>query len=353
MGIYKFWTYDFAQNVQGDKMSIEIKVYLTPVQIEENLCFHSRVNSKEDYDILFDLNETYEPLFVEALNGTLNINCMNTSTFDKTIYSIDSEDYITNIDSFVSLLIDIYGLCVQTNESNLLQHFGVILRGAGFRGRQEDAMIETSKFNAMNSMHSIKNQLFTNPANNTDFSKDDVYIKQDHGSLKLTLETTKRYEEPINFIRLIYNDIENETIDPFKFDDKDEQYRYQTIIKNLNDLNLHKRLKTFIITIEGEELEITKRDYLKESSKNIYNEPFEIIGIFETYKVRTNTFELYSERNGKYYCHLNNLQSTDNDSFQEILDIFRGLDNFRQTRIRVNGTKVKPQTINVTNVEIL
>ena len=70
-------------------------------------------------------------------------------------------------------------------------------------------MLETEQFNAMHSMHGIKTQLFVS-ANNTEYRSDDIYIKKAHGSLKLTLEATKKYEEPINFIRSIYDDIENE-----------------------------------------------------------------------------------------------------------------------------------------------
>ncbi len=173
-------------------MSIEIKIYLTPTQSEENLCFHAVVNSKDDYDLFFDLSETYESLMVDALNGKLSLEYFDKDNFDKHSYEINADNYEENLNSFVEFLNDFYGLTAVSNTTNLWEHFGVRLVGAGFRGNQDSPMLESSQFNAMNSVHGIKTQLFA--ANNIDYKSDDIYIKKAHGSLKLTLEATKRYE---------------------------------------------------------------------------------------------------------------------------------------------------------------
>jgi len=332
-------------------MSTEIKVYLTNEQIDDNLCFHAIIHSKNDYDLFFDLNDTYEPLMIEALNGELSLEYHNGENYDKHTFNIESEDYEENLNTFKSFLMDFYGLSVLLRATNLCEHFGVRLIGAGFRGNQNSPMLESAQFNAMNSIHGIKTQLFA--ANNTNYRSDDIYIKKAHGSLILTLEATKKYEEPIAFIRSIYNDIENEEINPFKFNDKEQQYRYQTIIKNLNDLNSQKRLQEFYIIIDGQEFEITKRKYLKEQSKNIYNESIDLIGIFEAYKKRSDSFEIYSEDKGKFYCHLKSLSQNDFSRYEQVINILKDLDSFSATKIKVYGNKIKPQTINVTNIELL
>jgi len=332
-------------------MSTEIKVYLTNEQVENNLCFHAIVNAKNDYDLFFDLNATYEPLMIEALNGELSLEYHNKDSYDKHTFSIESDDYVDNLNSFIAFLTDFYGLTAISRTTSFCEHFGVRLIGAGFRGNQNNPMLESAQFNAMNSIHGIKTQLF--PANDTNYRSDDIYIKKAHGSLILTLEATKKYEEPIAFIRSIYDDIENEQIDPFKFDDKEQQYRYQTIIKNLNELNSQKRLKEFYIIIDGQELEITKRKYLKEQTKNIYNEAIELIGVFEAYKQRSDSFEVYSEGVGKFYCHLDNLSKTNYNQYENVISILKNLDSFETTKIKVFGNKIKPQTINVTNIELV
>lgn len=332
-------------------MSTEIKVYLTDEQTEDNLCFHTIVNAKNDYDLFFDLNETYEPLMIEALNGELSLEYHNKDSYDKHTFDIESEDYEENLNSFIAFLTDFYGLTAISNTTNLCEHFGVRLIGAGFRGNQNSPMLESAQFNAMNSIHGIKTQLFA--ANNANYKSDDIYIKKAHGSLILTLEATKKYDEPIAFISSIYNDIENEEIDPFKFNDKEQQYRYQTIIKNLNDLNSQKRLQEFYVIIDGQELEITKRKYLKEQSKNIYNENIELIGVFEAYKQRSDSFEIYSEGIGKFYCHLKNLSQNDFPRYEQVINILKDLDSFSATKIKIFGNKIKPQTINITNIELL
>ncbi|GGD47580.1 hypothetical protein GCM10012288_22260 [Malaciobacter pacificus] len=333
-------------------MSIEVKVYLTNIKTEDNLCFHTIVNSKDDYDLFFDLNETYESIMIDALNGKLELEYLDIGNYEKQTFEMLDNGYEDNLRTFVDFLQDFYGLTVSIENTSFCEHFGVRLVGAGFRGNQNSPMLETAQFNAMNSIHGIKTQLFT-PINNPEYRSDDIYIKKAHGSLKLILESTKRYEEPINFIRSIYDDIENEEINPFKFDDKDQQYRYQSIIKNLNDLNSQKRLKEFFIIIDGVEFEITKRAYLKQQTKNIYNENIEIIGIFEAYKQRTNSFEMYSDGIGKFYCHLENLSRTNFTQFENVLNLLKDLNSFDSNRIKVYGEKIKPQTINVTNIEVL
>lgn len=332
-------------------MSTEIKVYLTNAQTEDNLCFHAIVNSKDDYDVFVDLNEAYETLMVDALNGELAIEYMDKENFDKHSFEIATKDYDQNLNLFVQFLKDFYGLRAVTQNTTLYEHFGVRLVGAGFRGNQNSPMLETAQFSAMHSIHGIKTQLFTS-ANNPEYGSDDIYIKKAQGSLKLTLEATKRYEEPINFIQSIYEDIENENIDPFKFQNKEQQYRYQTIIKNLNDLNAQKRLKEFFVIIDGQEFEITKRDYLKEQSKSIYNESIEIIGVFEAYKQRSDSFEVHSEVYGKFFCHLNNLSKTNFAQYEIVINILKNLSSFASQKIKVSGQKIKPQTINVSNIEL-
>ncbi len=332
-------------------MSTEIKVYLTDEQTEDNLCFHAIVNAKNDYDLFFDLNETYEPLMIESLNGELTFEYHNRDNYDKHTFNIEANDYEDNLNSFIAFLTDFYGLTAISRTTNLCEHFGVRLIGAGFRGNPNSPMLESAQFNAMNSIHGIKTQLF--PANDTNYRSDDIYIKKAQGSLILTLEATKKYTEPIEFIHTIYDDIENEQIDPFKFNDKEQQYRYQAIIENLNDLNSQKRLQEFYVIIDGQELEITKRKYLKEQSKNIYNESIELVGVFEAYKQRSDSFEIYSEGIGKFYCHLKNLLQTNFTQYENVISILKDLDSFETRKIKVFGNKVKPKTINITNIELV
>jgi hypothetical protein len=179
-----------------------------------------------------------------------------------------------------------------------------------------------------------------------------IYINKSHGSLKLTLEATKKYDEPIDFIRSIYNDIENEEIDPFKFTDKEQQYRYQTIVKNLNDLNSQQRLKEFYVIIDGQELEVTKRKYLKEKIKHIYNEDIKIVGIFSCYKQQSNSFEIYSEGIGTLYCHLEELSKSNSNQYENIISILKKIDNFKINKLKFIGEKIKPKTISVTSLEL-
>lgn len=332
-------------------MSTEIKVYLSNEQVEANLCFHAIVNAKNDYDLFFDLNNTYEPLMVEALNGDLSLEYHTKDSYDKHTFSIETDNYEDNLTLFISFLTDFYGLTAISKITNFCENFGVRLTGAGFRGNQNSPMLESAQFNAMNNIHGIKTQLF--PANDTNYRSDDIYIKKAHGSLKLTLEATKRYEEPIAFIRSIYDDIENEELDPFKFTDKEQQYRYQTIIKNLNDLNSQKRLKEFYVIIDGEELEITKRKYLKEQTKSIYNESIEITGTFSFYKKRSDSFEIYSKGIGRFSCHLKKLAKVNFTQYESIIEILKDLDSFTTNKLKVTGEKVKPETINVTNIELV
>jgi len=337
-------------------MSVEIKVYLTQTQSEDNLCFHAVVNSKDDYDLFVDLNETYESLMLDTLNGKLEFEYFDKENFDKHLFSINENQYAESLNQFAQFLQEFYGLCVVVHETNLISHFGVRLVGAGFRGNSENPMLEHAQFNARNSIHGIKTQLFT-PTNDSDYRSDDIYIKQMHGSLKLTLEATKKYEEPIVFIKSIYDDIENEAIDPFKFIDKNQQYRYQTIIKNLNDLNTQKKLSELYVIIDGAELQITKRTYLKDQAKHIYREDIELIGVFDSYKKRSNSLEMYvsgrGSDKGQFFCHLDELKNHQYSSFESILEKIKDLDTFSSTRIRVHGKKVKPKTINVTSLEIL
>lgn len=334
-------------------MSIEIKVYLSDEQNDDDLCFHCVVNSKDDYDLFFDLNDTYEGIMLEFLNGSFELDYLNNNeTYDKGTYSLSDNTYEQNIEFFINFLNEFYGLNAIRSQFDLFSHFGVRLVGAGFRGRAESPMLEHSQYNAMNSIHSIKNSLFIS-ANNTDYMGEDIYIKKAHGSLILTLESTKQYNEPIEFIKEIYSDIENKEINPFKYLTEDKRTRYQSIIKNLNDLNNQKRLKEFFIIIEGEELEITQREYLREQTKSIYNEEVTLRGYYEGYKKGSNSFEISVEGQGKYYCHLNNLERTEYSQFERVYEVLKNINIFDSSIIvKVKGQRIKPKTINVTDVEV-
>lgn len=334
-------------------MSIEIKIYLTPEQNYGNLCFHAVVNSQDDYDIFFDLNETYEVLMIEALQGEFSINHIDKDSLNKHKISIQGDDYAENIHSFVSFLNDFYGLTAVTSEFDLYQHVGVRLVGAGFRGNPDNPMLEQAQFAAMHSIHGIKTSLFK-PVNNVDYTNDDIYIKKAPGSLKLTLEATKKYEEPIAFMQEIYNDIENCEINPFKYTDVNRRERYQSIIKNLNDLNSQKRLKEFYIIIDNIEYPITQRKYLKEQTKSIYFEDIELIGIYEGYKKSSNSFEITIDNYGRYYCHLDPLSRDDAEQFANVYRKLSTINIFsNRTRIKIMGQRVKPKTINIMDVEVL
>lgn len=333
-------------------MSIEIKVYLNTDETDANLCFHAVINSRDDYDLFVDLNETYEVLMLDALKGNLQFNYIDSQTYDKSSYAISGSDYEQNIDRFVSMLHDFYGLHVIKSSFGLHANVGVRLVGAGYRGNPDNPMLEHSQFIAMHSIHGIKTALF--PANNTEYRNDDIYIKKAPGSLILTLEATKTYDEPMAFMQEVYNDIENETIDPFKYENIDVRQRYQSIIKNLSDLNNQKRLKEFFIIIGNNEYPITKRTYLKEQSKSIYFEDLELTGHYEGYKKSSNSFELYVPNRGKFFCHLDDLERSDYTKYQSVYNILSELDYFNNTiRMNVIGKKTNPKTINVRDIELI
>jgi len=334
-------------------MSLEIRVYLFAEQVEDNLCFHAVVNNKEDYDVLVDLNETYEDLMIDALKGEFSLEYVENDTFDKQSYSIDDTGYEANLNKFTEFLQNFYGLSVTLNETSLYAHFGVRLVGASFRGTPDKPMLEHAQYNARNSIHSIKTQLFA-PINNNDFVGDDIYIRQEHGSLKIILEATQRHDEPIAFVQKIYADIEERSIDPFQFEDKGQRNRYQTIIKNLNDLNVQKKLKELYVIIDGHELKITQREYLRVESKDIYDEPITLSGVLDSsYKPRTKTFELYVEGIGKYSCHLSSLETYDLSQFEEVYEKLKDLIVMNNIKLKIIGKKKKPKTINIEDVEII
>lgn len=143
-------------------MSTEIKVYLTNIQTEDNLCFHAIVNSKDDYDMFVDLNETYEILMVDALKGNLALEYFDKENFDKHLFEIATEDYEQNLNLFVQFLNDFYGLTAVTQSTTLCEHFGVRLVGAGFRGNQNSPMLETAQFSAMHSIPQVIKQRIKN-----------------------------------------------------------------------------------------------------------------------------------------------------------------------------------------------
>lgn len=111
--------------------------------------------------------------------------------------------------------------------------------------------------------------------------------------------------------------------------------------------------KEFYVIIGGEEYPITKRSYLKEQSRSIYFEDIELTGNYEGYKKGSNSFELYVPNRGKYYCHLDELENSNYQKFEEVYDILKDLNIFDETiRLRVQGKKVKPKTINITDIEL-
>lgn len=335
-------------------MNIELKVYLNEEKIEENLCFHAVVYSESDYDIFFDLNDTYKTLLIDALNGSLEFTYFENQTYEKNKYIIDNQgNHEEKLIKLTSFLEEFYGFTVVKEDFDLYQHVGVRLVGPGFRGNLNNPMLEQAQFNAMNSIHGLRTALFS-PANNSSYVSDDIYIKRAHGSLKLTLDATKKYIQPIEFMKDIYNDIINESIDPFKFTNLDIRNKYQSIIKHLNDLNNQKNLKEFYLIIDNEEFKIENRDYLKKQSKNIYYEEIEFNGDYLGYKKGSDSFEIYIQNRGKYYCHLKELSKENYEKYQEILKILEPINIItNNVKLKIKGKRVKAQTINITDIAII
>ena len=335
-------------------MSLEIKVFLSANTNADNLCFHAVVYEKNSYDIFYDLNNTYEFLMKEALNGTFSFKFRNKESLQKEVYLINTNDYHENIILFVNFLNRFYKLNATYNDNYAQVIMGVRLVGSGFRGKQDTPMLESEKFNAMSSIHRIKTQLIK-PSNNIDYLPyDDVYIRQSKGSLKLTLEATQNYTESIAFIKKIYDDIENMKINPFQFDEKEDRERYQKIIYSLNELNKQKRLENFHIIINNDEYEIKQRTYLKEKTKDIYKEEVTIVGNYESYSVSSKSFKVKVEKHGTFFCHLEELHSNDLEQFDKVFKKIKAKNIFDNTlAISVKGEKVNPKTINVLDIEFL
>ena len=215
-------------------------------------------------------------------------------------------------------------------------------------------MLEQLQYNARHSLHGLRTALF---ANNPDYRTNDIYINKDAGSLILTLDATKRYDEPISFMREVYEDIANRNIDPSKFNnDEDKKNRYQSIIKHVCDLNNQSRLKKFYLIIDNEEFEINaeSRKYLKQQSSEIYREEMRIEGLYEGYKKGSNSFEISVRQKGKYYCHLNELEKSNYEKYSQIIDILSWINAVTSNvNVRVIGTRIKPKTIEVEDLERL
>lgn len=335
-------------------MSLEIKVFLCEPQSDDNLCFHAAINSQNDYDIFADLNHAYEPLMIEALNGTLQQNIMNKGECTISTYYINENSYIENIEKFLEYLETFYGLIAVKQNFTLQSLIGVRLVGAGFRGSHDRPMLEKSQFKAMSCMHSIRKVLFP-PANNIGYKGDDIFLKKDHGSLVLTLEATKSYHQQIAFMRTIYDDIENRRINPYQFETDAEIECYQSVIKYLNELNKLQNLQKFYIIIDNDEYEISQTTYLKTQATTIYNQQATFRGIYDGYNRTTNSFEISVDNLGKRYCHLNVLSNRNHDQYNEILDLLSTINIFDDisTKLEVIGTITNPQTIEVSNVSIV
>ena len=335
-------------------MSLEIKVFLSTDTNVNNLCFHAVIYEKNNYDIFYDLNNTYELLMQEALNGTFSFKFRNKESLTKETYLINTNDYRENLKLFVDFLNRFYKLNAKYNENYTHVIMGVRLVGSGFRGKQDTPMLESEKFNAINSIHRIKTQLIK-PSNNIEYLPyDDVYIRQSTGSLKLTLEATQNYEESISFIKKIYDDIENMEINPFQFDNKEVRERYQKIIYSLNELNKQKRLENFYIIINDKEYPIKQRTYLKEKTKAIYHEEVTLIGNYESYSVSSKSFKVKVDKQGTFFCHLEELFSNDLEQFDKVFKKIKAKNIFdNKLTISVKGEKVNPKTINVLDIEFL
>ncbi|GEM_PF-3464246 len=334
-------------------MSLEIKVFLCNPQTDDNLCFHAAINSETDYDIFIDLNHAYEPLMIEALKGNLQQELMDKETCTIETYEINEESYIQNIEKFLEYLNLFYGLITVQQEFELQSLIGVRLVGAGFRGAQDKPMLEESQFKAMHSMHSIRKKLFP-PANNSNYQGDDIFLKKAHGSLILTLEATKLYTEQISFMRTIYNDIEQRNIDPYQFDNQLDIERYQSIIKQLHELNKLQNLQNFYLIINGVEYPITQTVYLKEQATTIYNQNITLIGTYDSYNRSTNSFEITTTSHGKRYCHLESLSMRNYERYSSILDLLSTINIFDKapTKLEITGKMIGPQTVDIDTVSL-
>lgn len=334
-------------------MSLEIKVFLCNPQNDDNLCFHAAINSKIDYDIFADLNHAYEPLMIEALNGNLQQDIIDKETCTISTYIINEESYIQNIEKFLEYLTSFYGLITVQKEFELQSLIGVRLVGAGFRGSEDKPMLEKSQFKAMHSMHSIRKTLFP-PANNSSYQGDDIFLKKDHGSLILTLEATKLYTEQISFMRTIYNDIEQRSIDPYQFENLPDIERYQSIVRQLHELNKLQNLQNFYLIINGEEFPITQTVYLKEQATTIYNQRIKLIGTYDSYNRSTNSFEITTTSHGKRYCHLESLSMRNYERYSSILELLSTINMFDTTvtKLEITGKMIGPQTVEIDTVSL-
>ena len=329
---------------------VELKIYLDDESYQNReLYFHANIYSKSSYDIFIDLDEICESLMSEALNGKFVFEYLNNETYEIENFIIEGSDYLSNLDSLINFFEDFYSFTVMKKAISLKNNFGVRLSGPNFRANDKNneiPMLEDMQYKANSNIHSIKNNLF-NPENKIDYDAKDIYKKVSNGSLKITLEANRYYDEVIAFMENIYQDIENERVNPLKIKNINDRDRYRKIICNLNDLNILKGLNRFFLLIREKELEVTKRNYLKEVVKNIYNEPIELKGIFENYTERTKAFNLYIEGKGKYSCHLFHLKD---DEFQLLYKKIEKLQKEKEPFIKISGNKIGPKTIEITSI---
>lgn len=93
-------------------MAIELKIYLSS-QGEYDLCFHATFNSKNDYEVYYELNNTYRELMVNALEGKLCSEYIIKDDFDKHKYEINMSNYQDDFNSFVEFLTIFYKLQIK------------------------------------------------------------------------------------------------------------------------------------------------------------------------------------------------------------------------------------------------
>jgi hypothetical protein len=74
---------------------IELKLFLDNV----NLCFHAIIKNKNDFEVIYDLNDAYTPLLIEALNGTFHLDYLEDNT--KKTFLINEHDYQANLEKFI------------------------------------------------------------------------------------------------------------------------------------------------------------------------------------------------------------------------------------------------------------
>jgi hypothetical protein len=321
-------------------MSIEVRIYPSQdLQADEYLLFHARAYGAESYDIFFDLAGLYEYSFKAALNGTFISEHINRNTMETFVCAINGADYIDNTRKFCEYISEYEKAFPITDENvQLIDIFGVKLVGAPYRAEGDKPMVESYEFNVKRIMHQVKTNLFSlTPANNVD----DVYSLKKTGSLIVTLSAARQYADIVSFVSDVYDDIEARNINPSKFNDEVLKYKYINLIEDLSELAKQRKLDRLYLIVGGVEKEIKARDYLKESASKLYNDAVKIEGIYEGYKAGNNSFEVKTI-NGKFYCHIVS---------DEILEKVKKLDPFKKTQVIVGGTKVKKQTIEVSDIK--